>query len=111
MVKRSLKATLLTLVMLTSLLSGCFGNTEEPEIEKVPGIFDFEQGIPDGTWYHFAGGINATNESAVAAANISSNFTGNNTPYFTQGSYYGIGFTTFEPTMGITSMDNLYISS
>ena len=32
-------------------------------------------------------------------------------PFWTQGSYYGIGLTTFEPTMGITSSDNLYMSS
>ena len=33
---------------------------------------------------------------------------GDNTPVCTAGSYYGIGMSTFEPTIGITSEDNLY---
>jgi len=112
MAKHSLKAALMTLVMMMSLLSGCFGQPIGGAKEWVEGgVFEFEQGTPVGTWYHFPGAIDATNESALAAANISANFTANNTPYFTEGSYYGIGFTTFEPTMGITSADNLYISS
>ena len=111
MAKRSLKAALLTLVMMLSLLSGCYHSTYEAEEFVEGGTFEFEQGIPVGTWYHFSGRIDATNESALAAANITANFTGNNTPYFTQGSYFGIGMTTFEPTIGITSADNLYISS
>ena len=112
MAKHSLKAALMTLVMMMSILSGCFGLSDGGTKEWVEGgVFEFEQGTPVGTWYHFPGAIDATNESALAAANISANFTANNTPYFTEGSYYGIGFTTFEPTMGITSADNLYISS
>ena len=27
------------------------------------------------------------------------------------GTYYGIGMTTFEPTIGVTSLDNLYMTS
>ena len=107
---RTVSAVLLTILMVGGSLSGCFGEDEEI-IEEEPSPFDFEKEIPETTWYHYSGGIDALNSSAVEEANISANLTGENIPYWTQGSYYGIGMSTFEPTIGITSMDNIYMSS
>jgi hypothetical protein len=104
-------ALLLISMLIMSMLSGCFGSDviEEEEIFESP--FTFEQAIPDGVWYHYSGAINALNSTAVAAANITANLSGNNTPIFSNGSYYSIGMSTFEPTIGITSADNLYMAS
>ena len=103
-------AMLLTLLMIGGSLGGCFGEEEEiPEEEVSP--FNFDKPIPETTWYHYSGGIDAQNTSAVQQANITANLTGENIPFWTQGSYYGIGMSTFEPTIGITSMDNIYMSS
>ena len=99
---------LLTILMVGGSLSGCFGD-EEIIFEEDDLPFDFDKAIPETTWYHYSGGINALNSSAVELANISVNLTGDNIPYWTQGSYYGIGMSTFEPTIGITSMDNIYM--
>ncbi len=107
---RTVSAVLLTILMVGGSLSGCFGEDEEI-IEDEPSPFDFGKDIPETTWYHYSGGIDARNTSAVEEANISANLTGENIPYWTQGSYYGIGMSTFEPTIGITSMDNIYMSS
>ncbi len=100
----------LTLLMLCSALSGCFGEEEKP-IPIEPKPFSFDRDIPETTWYHYDGAVDATDESAVMAANITSNLTSENAPFWTYGSYYGIGMSTFEPTIGITSADNLYMSS
>ncbi len=100
----------LTLLMISASLSGCLGSDEETiQTEKSP--FDFGQPIANTTWYHYSGGIDALNESAVLTANITVNLTGDNTPFWTSSSYYGIGLSTFEPTIGITSDDNLYMTS
>ena len=101
---------LVIVFMMTSSLAGCFGD-EEVEIIAEKSPFSFERDIPSTTWYHYSGGIDALNESAISNANISVNLTGNNIPFWTQGSYFGIGMSTFEPTIGITSDDNLYMSS
>ena len=99
--KRMMKALLLTCIMATSVLSGCFGSEEEEEVVIDKGVFDFE--IGNRTWYHYPGGIDAIGNS--------SNLSGNNIPFYSTSSYYGIGMSTFEPTMGITSTGNLYITS
>ena len=99
--KKIMKAILLTCIMATSTLAGCFGDEEETEIIVEKGVFDFE--ISNRTWYHFPGGIDAIGNS--------SNLSGNNVPFYSTSSYYGIGMSTFEPTMGITSTGNLYITS
>jgi hypothetical protein len=96
--------------MLCSSLMGCFGEEEKPPLVE-PSPFDFGREISNTTWYHYDGGIDALNATAVAAANITVNLTGDNLPFWTQGTYYGIGLSTFEPTMGITSDDNLYMTS
>ncbi len=91
--------------------AGCLEPEDKRTIIEEPGIFDFNREIPETTWYHYADGINALDNLAVEEANITANLTGNNIPFWTQGSYYGIGMTTFEPTMGITTNDNLYMTS
>ena len=101
---------LVILFLMTSSLAGCFGD-EEVEIIVEISPFSFDREIPSTTWYHYSGGINALNESAMSEANITANFTENNYPIWTNGSYYGIGMSTFEPTIGITSADNIYMSS
>ena len=60
--------------------------------------------IDEHTWYHFPGAIDAVgNETFV--------FSGRNVPFQAQGTYYGIGMSTFEPTMGITLTDTMVMSS
>ena len=104
------QALVLALFILSTAFSGCFGD-EEASKSKDASPFDFEEDIPETTWYHYAGGVDALNATAVGKANITVNLTGDNLPFWSSGSYYGIGMTTFEPTMGITSMDNLFMSS
>ena len=83
-------------------------SSQQRTIEE-PSIFDFGRPSPTNTWYHYAGtlsqpyAIDATNASALLDANITLNLTGNNIPYFTNATYYGTGFDTFEPTIGVTS--------
>ena len=68
-------ALFLTLLMLCSTLSGCFGEEEKPATAE-PSPFDFGRDIPSTTWYHYSGAVDAQNESAVMAANITANLTG-----------------------------------
>ncbi len=101
-------AVLLTLLMLASSLSGCFGGDDGPaKVEDSP--FDFEQEVPVTTWYHYANATNALNSSHMV--NGSSILTGNNTPFYSIGTYYGIGMSTFEPTIGSTADGNVFMSS
>ncbi|MAB36015.1 MAG: hypothetical protein CL975_01655 [Euryarchaeota archaeon] len=98
----------MVLLLIMSSISGCFGSEEEGSTEV--SLFDSlcsEQGgtISNTTWYHFANATDATMSPGVG------NLTGGNTPVCSIGTYYGIGFSTFEPTIGITSQDNLYMSS
>jgi hypothetical protein len=98
------------LLMLAPMISGCFaGNTVEEIKESSP----FDNLCPDGmannTWYHYPGAVNAL--SAPHIINGTSILQGENVPICTKGTYYGIGFSTFEPTIGITSADNLYMTS
>ena len=79
---RTVSAVLLTILMIGGSLSGCFGEDEEI-IDEEPSPFDFEKEIPETTWYHYSGGIDALNSSAVEEANISANLTGENIPYWT----------------------------
>ena len=94
--------------LVTPALTGCLEAEDKRTILEEPGIFDqfFSREIPETTWYHYSGGINALDNNLGI-----NNLSGNNIPFWTQGTYYGIGLTTFEPTMGITSNDNLYMSS
>ena len=101
-------AMLLTLLMLAASLSGCFGGDDGPA-PPVDDPFDFEQPIANTTWYHYANATNALNTSHMV--NGTSILIGNNTPFLSIGTYYGIGMSTFEPTIGATSDGNLYMSS
>ena len=76
---------------------------DEPILE--PGPFDFNETIPETTYYHYGGGVNALNYTG----NV--NLTGNNTPFWAEGTYYGIGTHTFEPTIGVTSTGSLFMTS
>ena len=103
-------AIALAVLMICTSLSGCLGSEEEVVTED-SSPFDFDRPISNTTWYHYSGGVDALDETAVIAANITANLTGDNTPFWSSASYYGIGLSTFEPTMGITSDDNLYMTS
>jgi hypothetical protein len=98
-------SVLFMLILLSGqILSGCFGG-DEPEkiIEDINPIDDL---LTNTTWYHYAGGVNA-NDLNIGFDNL----TGNNTPYAAIGTYYGIGGTTFEPTIGVTSTGGIHFSS
>jgi len=92
------------------MISGCFaGNTVEEIKESSPFDNLCPDGISNNTWYHYPGAVNAL--SAPHIINGTSILQGENVPLCTKGTYYGIGFSTFEPTIGITSADNLYMTS
>ena len=98
------------LLMLAPMISGCFaGNTVEEIKESSPFDNLCPDGITNNTWYHYPGAVNAL--SAPHIINGTSILQGENVPMCTKGTYYGIGFSTFEPTIGITSADNLYMTS
>ncbi len=111
MSQRRLLSALVVLAVIAPLFSGCFGSEEEVKEIIEEGPFSFAQPLNNETFYHFAGGINALNQSAVSAANITANLTGNNTPYYANGTYFGIGFTTFEPTIGIASTGSMFFTN
>ncbi|MEC7229319.1 MAG: hypothetical protein VXV95_04635, partial [Candidatus Thermoplasmatota archaeon] len=96
-------ALMMVLIMVFMSTSGCFGEVEIDAIEETSGFFDFEDMLDGRTWYHYPGGINAMNNTSALG--------GENIPFYSTSSYYSIGMSTFEPTMGITSSGNLYITS
>ncbi|MCH1541281.1 MAG: hypothetical protein L7S56_07645 [Candidatus Poseidonia sp.] len=97
-------ALLLSMLMLCAPLAGCFGPDEgNQSADNDEGWFDFDVSLDGRTWYHYPGGLDAQNNTSALG--------GLNVPFFTQGTYYGTGFSTFEPTMGITSTNNLYFAS
>ena len=55
--------------LIVFLVTPAFGGCLEPEDNRViveePGIFDFDRDIPETTWYHYAGGINAIEMESV----------------------------------------------
>ncbi len=69
--------------------------------------FEFHAPAPNGTYYHFDGGLDASEHWM----NLSANLTGANLPYWANGTYYGIGVHTFEPTIGVTSTGTLFMTS
>ena len=98
-------AVFVVLVMLsTHSLAGCFGQADKTEEAAITTPFD---GLfSTTTWYHYPGAVNASNLSIGF-----DNLTGNSTPYPAVGTYYGIGDTTFEPTIGVTSTGGIHFSS
>ena len=104
-------------VILCSSLTGCFASESTIDITE-DNIFSFSEGeIPITTWYHFAGSVNrpwtidATNSFEVNSANLTFNLSGFNVPYYTSGTYYGTGWDTFEPTIGITSSGAIFFTN
>ena len=93
-------------------LGGCFGEEKEV-IEEIDlfGSLCSENGgsISNTTWYHYGNATDATKVSDLF--NGTSVLVGDNAPVCAIGTYYGIGMTTFEPTIGVTSLDNLYMTS
>ena len=97
-------AVLFTLLMISATLSGCFGNEEVEEVVEIDNPLD---GLFTSTsWYHYPGAVNASNDTIGY-----DNLTGNSTPYPASGTYYGIGDTTFEPTIGVTSTGGIHYAS
>jgi len=103
--------------LVTPSFSGCLEAEDKRTIIEEPGIFDFGRPQPITTWYHYAGtvaepwAVDATDPSAVLSSNISANLTGANIPYFTNATYYGTGFDTFEPTIGVTSSGSIFFTN
>jgi hypothetical protein len=111
-------AAALVLVLLSSSLSGCFFWVDDaPSVSEEVGPFVFDEAIPTTTWYHYPGtvtepwAVDATNPLMVSAANITANLTGPNTPIFTNATYYGTGWDTFEPTIGVTSSGAIFFTN
>ncbi|MGY8746259.1 MAG: hypothetical protein ACKVG2_06875, partial [Candidatus Poseidoniales archaeon] len=92
------------LILSTQAMAGCFGDDEVKEEAVIETPLD---GLFSSTsWYHYPGGVNASNDTIGY-----DNLTGNSTPYPVMGTYYGIGATTFEPTIGVTSTGGIHFSS
>ena len=100
----------IVLLFLAPMISGCFaGDSVEETKEDSPFDNLCPNGIANNTWYHYPGAVDAL--VAPHIINGTSILQGENIPLCTEGTYYGIGFSTFEPTIGITSADNLYMTS
>ncbi len=98
------------ILIIAPTLTGCFGSGDEgPEVEDSVFSLLCDEGVPSTTWYHYANATNAMNSSSLY--NGTDVLIENNSPFCAKGTYYSIGMSTFEPTIGITSADNLYISS
>ena len=82
--------------MLSASFAGCFGEDEKEIVVEKSDVWNFERS--ELTWYHFPDAVDAW-------GNENFNFDGRNVPFDAVGSYYGIGMSTFEPTMGITQSD------
>ena len=95
-------AVMLALLMATCSLSGCFGVDDAEEETNASIVWDFQK--EPLTWYHTSGGQDAWGNDTIE-------WSGRNAPHPASGTYYGIGMSTFEPTMGITQTDTLVMSS
>ena len=104
-------------IVISSITTGCTW-WEEPAVEEpVDGAFEFGRDVPITTWFHYPGttserwAVDATDPIAISNANITADFSGNSTPFFTSATYYGTGFDTFEPTIGVTSSGAIFFTS
>jgi hypothetical protein len=98
---------LLTLVIaffLTPGISGCLEPEDNRVIIEEPTPFDFAAPIPVTTFYHYGNSVSALNSTFE-------DFTENNVPVFTEGTYYSMGVTTFEPTLGVTTSGALFMTA
>ena len=88
--------------MVSASLAGCFGEEESKPTVVEETVWNFER--PELTWYHFADAIDAWGNNEYE-------FKDRNMPFVATGTYYGIGMSTFEPTMGITQTDTMVMTS
>ena len=102
-------STFLVLLLVAPTLMGCFGG-DDTKAKKVEHPFDFEEAIAPGVWYHFGGSPDAQNATDLLNASQMSAggfnlemLNGSNVPVWANGTYYGTGFDTFEPTLGVLS--------
>ncbi len=103
-------AALLVMLLLAPAIVGCFGAEKSLPEEEVSAFTALcESGIPRETWYHYANATDAVNVTSLF--NGTDVLIGDNVPVCANGTYYSIGISTFEPTIGITSADNIYMSS
>ena len=75
------RAILLTFLMVSFSLSGCFGQPEAEIEEPKPSIWTFEK--PELTWYHFPDAIDVWGNDSV-------DLSGRNVPFPAEGTYYSI---------------------
>ena len=101
-------AVVVASLFIFSSLAGCLSPDDNRVTLKEPTPFDFDSPTPATTFYHFDGARNATEFYEINGTSI---LYGNNIPIFSQGTYYSIGMSTFEPTIGVTSSDNLFMTS
>ena len=89
--------------------SGCFSEPEVEEVVLKNPFDDFQNEIPITTFYHFPNGtwINGTEDMYFNGSLV---LEGNNSPFFAEGTYYSVGYTTFEPTLGITSSGAIFFT-
>lgn len=92
----------LALLIVSASLTGCFGEEEEAEMIEAPSVWNFDR--PELTWYHFSDAVDAWGDEGFE-------FNERNMPFEATGTYYGIGMSTFEPTMGITQTDTMVMTS
>ena len=102
------KAIAVAFLFVFSSLAGCLGPDDNRTEISEPTPFDFDSPVPGTTFYHFDGARNATEFYEVNGTSV---LYGNNIPIFSEGTYYGIGTTTFEPTIGVTQAGNVYMTS
>ncbi|MBJ23521.1 MAG: hypothetical protein CMB64_02510 [Euryarchaeota archaeon] len=105
---RKLIALILVSMMMPSF-SGCFSESETEEIILKNPFNEFQNEIPITTFYHFPNGtwINGTEDMYFNGSLV---LEGNNSPFFAEGTYYSVGYTTFEPTLGITSSGAIFFT-
>ncbi|CAI8254962.1 MAG: Uncharacterised protein [Methanobacteriota archaeon] len=105
---RKLIALILVSMVMPSF-SGCFSEPEVEEVVLKNPFDDFQNEIPITTFYHFPNGT-WINETEDMYFNGSLVLEGNNSPFFAEGTYYSVGYTTFEPTLGITSSGAIFFT-
>ena len=72
-------AFLIALFMLNISFSGCLEAEDKRIVIEEPGLFDFDKEIPETTWYHYSGGVNA-----IVKESLSDNISGNKKNFWTQ---------------------------
>ena len=104
-------------IMLNLPFTGCLDPEDNRVVVEDTSVFNFDRDIPITTWYHYGGTlfspypIDATNQTALDGANLTVDLVGNNAPFFVNSTYYGTGFDTFEPTIGVTSSGAIFFTN